>query len=180
VRERTAEVNRLPKTLEGANIKLAGVAAASMGTAGREMLEALVAGSTDAAAMAHLARGRMREKIPQLARAWAGRFAAHQRFLVARQLAHLDFLDGTLAPVSAEVAERVSPLEEGPRGHPAHLDPIPGSNRRSAASCVAEVGTDLRRFPRPEHLAAWAGMAPGNNESAGQRRSGKTRQGSPW
>src|SRR5215207_9085843 len=173
VRERTAEANRLQKTLEGANIKLAAVATDILGKSGREILAALVAGSTDAAALAQLAKGRLREKLPALERALVGRFGAHQRFLVAQQLAHLDFLDAAIAAVSAEVAERLRPVEEAV----SRLDTIPGIGRYVAETLVAEIGTDMSRFPTAAHLASWAGMCPGNNESAGKRRSGKTRKG---
>lgn len=176
VREHTAEVNRLQKTLEGANIKLAGVATDIMGKSGREMLAALVAGDSDPAALAQLARGRMREKIPQLERALAGRFGAHQRFLVSQQLAHIDFIDERIEQVSAEIAERMRPFEE----ELARLDTIPGIDRRAAETVIAEIGVDLERFPDAAHLASWAGMVPGNNESAGKRASGKTRKGDPW
>jgi transposase len=176
VRARVAEVNRLQKTLEGANIKLAAVATDIMGKSGREMLGALVAGTTDPAALAQLAKGKMREKIPQLERALAGRFAAHQRFLVARHLAHIDFLDESIEQVSTEIGERVRPFTEAIQ----RLDTIPGIDQRSAEGLVAEIGTDMSRFPTADHLAAWAGMAPGNNESAGKRKSEKTRRGSPW
>jgi transposase len=176
VRERTAEVNRLQKTLEGANIKLAAVASDVVGVSGRQMLAALVAGTTDGAALAHLARGRLREKLPQLERALTGRFGPHQRFLVAAQLAHLDFLDAAVERVSAEIAARLRPcaavLER--------LDTIPGVGRRTAEVLLAELGPDLRRFPTARHLASWAGMCPGNHESAGKRKSGRTRKGSPW
>jgi transposase len=171
-RERTAETNRLQKTLEGANIKLASVATKS----GREILAALVAGETDAAELAQLAHGRLREKLPQLEQALVGRVGPHQRFLVAQQLAHIDFLDATIVQVSAEIAARVRPDEEAI----ARLDTIPGVGRSVAESLVAEIGSDLTRFPSPKHLASWAGLCPGNHESAGKRRSGKTRKGSPW
>jgi transposase len=176
VRERTAEANRLQKTLEGANIKLAAVATDILGVSGRAMLAALVDGTADATAMADLARGRLREKIPQLEQALAGRFGPHQRFMVAQQLAHLDFLDAAIGRVSTEVAERVR--EDEPAI--ARLDTIPGVGRYVAEALVAEIGTDMTRFPSAHHLASWAGMCPGNNESAGKRRSGKTRKGSPW
>jgi transposase len=176
VRERTAEANRLQKTLEGANIKLAAVATDSLGVSGRAMLTALVDGATDTAALAALAKGRLREKIPQLEQALAGRFGAHRRFMVAQQLAHLDFLDAAIARLSAEVAERVR--EDEPAI--AHLDTIPGVGRYVAEALLAAIGTDMTRFPTASHLASWAGMCPGNNESAGRRRSGKTRKGSPW
>jgi transposase len=176
VHERTAEINRLQKTLEGANIKLASVATDITGKSGREMLAALVAGEADGAALAQLARGRLREKLPQLEQALSGRFEAHQRFLIAQQLAHVDFLDETLARVSAEIAERVRPVEDAI----ARLDTIPGVGRAVAEALVAEVGADVGRFRSAEHLASWAGLCPGNDESAGKRRSGKTRKGSPW
>jgi transposase len=176
VRERGAEVNRLQKVLEGANIKLAAVATTIMGKSGREILAELVEGSTDATGLAQLAKGKLREKIPQLERALVGNVGAHQRFLLAQQLAHIDFLDETIERVSQEIAERVRPFEE----QLARLDTIPGIDRRGAETLVAEVGTELGRFPSADHLASWAGMVPGNNESAGKRRSGTTRKGDPW
>ena len=176
VRERTAEANRLQKTLEGANVKLAAVATDILGKSGREILQALVAGTEDAAALAQLARGRLREKLPQLERALVGRVAPHQRFMLAEQLAHVDFLDGAIARVSEEIAERLRPVEEAVE----RLDTIPGVGRYMAEALLAEIGTDMSRFPTAGHLASWAGMCPGNHESAGKRRSGKTRKGSPW
>jgi transposase len=176
VRERTAEVNRLQKTLEGANIKLASVASDSMGRSAREMLAMLVAGTADPATVAQLARRRLREKIPELERALTGRLGAHQRFLLGRQLAHIDFLDEAIEQVSAEVAGRLRPFQDAVE----RLDEIPGVGRWTAEVILAEVGTDMTRFPTAGHLASWAGMCPGNNESAGKRRSGKTRKGSPW
>jgi transposase len=176
VRERTAEANRLQKTLEGANIKLASVATDILGKSGRDILAALVAGETDSAQLVQLAHGRLREKLPQLARALVGRVGPHQRFLVAQQLAHIDFLDESIAQVSTEIAERLRPDEAAS----ARLDTIPGIGRFVAELLVAEIGTDLTRFPSPKHLASWAGLCPGNHESAGKRRSGKTRKGSPW
>jgi transposase len=176
VRERTAAANRLQKTLEGANITLASVATDILGKSGREILAALVAGQTDGAALAQLAQGRLREKILQLESALTGCIGPHQRFLVAEQLAHVDFLDGAIARVSAEIAERMHPDEDAIT----RLDTIPGVGRSVAEALVAEIGSDLTRFPNAKHLASWAGLCPGNNESAGKRYSGKTRKGSPW
>jgi transposase len=176
IQERSAEVNRLQKTLEGANIKLGDVATDIMGLSSRQMLAALAGGETDAAAMAQLAQGRLRDKLPGLERALAGRVGSHQRFLLARQLAHIDFLDASIAEVSAEIAGRLRPGEANLE----RLATIPGVGRRTAELLVAEIGTDMSRFPTSGHLASWAGMCPGNDESAGKRRSGKTRKGNPW
>jgi transposase len=175
LQERAAEVNRLQKTLEGANIKLASVASDVLGKSGRHILEALVIGGSQAVELAQLAKGRMRDKIPQLERALAGSFRPHQQFLVARHLAFIDAIDETVAQVSAELADRLRPVEADVQ----LLDAITGIGRRTAEVWVAEVGTDLERFPTHSHLASWAGMCPGNNESAGKRKSGKTRKGNP-
>jgi len=176
IQERANEVNRLQKVLEGANIKLASVATDVLGKSGRDILEALVAGTTDAAALAQLARGRLREKLPQLEQALAGQFGPHQRFLIAQQLAHIDFLDASLERVSAEIGDRLRPFEPEVE----RLQTIPGVGRRTAEVLVAEIGIELTRFPSAGHLASWAGLCPGNDESAGKRRSGRTRKGSPW
>jgi transposase len=176
VQERAAEASRLQKTLEGANLKLGDVASDVLGRSARAMLERIVAGQTDPAALAELALGRLREKLPQLERALAGRVAAHQRFLLAQQLAHLDYLDEAIAHVGTEVAERLRPWTAAIQ----RLDSIPGVGRRTAEILLAEIGPDMGRFPSPGHLASWAGMCPGHDESAGKRRSGRTRKGSPW
>jgi transposase len=176
VQERVAEVNRLQKVLEGANVKLPSVASNVVGVSGRAMLERLVAGETDAAALADLARGRLRQKLPQLERALAGRFGPHQRFLVAQQLAHLDALDEAIGRVSDEIAARLRACEAVLQ----RLDAIPGVGRQAAEVLVVEVGPDAHRFPTAGHLASWAGRCPGHHESAGKRRSGRTRKGSPW
>ena len=173
VRERAREVQRLQKTLEGANIKLASVATDVTGKSARQMLAALVAGTEDAAVLADLAEGRLREKVPQLTKALAGRFGAHQRFLVAEHLAQLDFLDDTIARLSQEIAERLRPFE----ARLDKLDAIPGIGRWTAEVLLAELGTDMTRFPTAKHLASWAGMCPGNHQSAGKRHSGRTRKG---
>jgi transposase len=147
-----------------------------MGLSSRQMLAALVAGRTDAPAMARLAQGRLRDKLPALERALVGCIGPHQRFLLARQLTHIDFLDAAIAEVSTEIAARLHPCDADLE----RLQTIPGVGRRTAELLVAEIGTDMGRFPTAGHLASWAGMCPGNDESAGKRRSGKTRKGSPW
>jgi transposase len=173
VGERTAHVNRLQKVLEGGNLKLASVASDVLGVSARAMLEALVAGATDPAALAALARGRLREKIPQLERALAGGLGAHQRFLVAELLATIDFLDERVDAASARIAELERPFGDAA----ARLDEVTGIGRRIAEVILAEVGPDVRRFPTAGHLASWAGLCPGHDESAGKRRSGRTRKG---
>lgn len=176
VQERAREVSRIQKTLEGANVKLSSVAADVLGTSGRAMLEALVAGTTDAAALADLAQGKLREKRAALERALTGRVGAHQRFLLAEQLIHLDDLAAQIARLSAEIAERLRPFAQELE----RLDAIPGVGLQTAEVLLAELGTDMTRFPTARHLASWAGMCPGNDESAGKRRSGKTRKGNKW
>lgn len=181
VRERSTAVNRLQKTLEGANIKLASVATDIMGASGRQMLAAIIAGSTDAATIADLAKRRLREKLPALTQALTGRVGDHQRFLLAQQLAHIDFLATSVEQVSAAIAARL-------QAHAAtieRLDSIPGVGRWTAEILLAELGTDMSRFPSARHLASWAARSagdgcPGNNESAGKRKSGRTRKGNPW
>jgi transposase len=176
VAERSREVNRLQKVLEGANIKLAAVATDLMGVSGRAILAALLAGQADAAGMAQLARGKLRAKIPQLEQALVGTMAPHQRFMIAEQLAHIDALDESIARLSAEVAARLRPFGQ----ELALLDSVPGIGSLTAEALLAEIGADLSRFPSADHLSAWAGLAPGSNESAGKRRSGRARKGSPW
>ena len=177
IQERSAEANRPQKVLEGANIKLGDVATNVLGRSARQMLEAIAAGATeaDATALAQLARGRLREKIPQLERALVGRVAPHQRFMLAQQLAHIDFLDETIERVSREIEERLRPFDD----LLVNLDAIPGVGRRTGETLLAETGTAMHRFSSAAHLASWAGMCPGHDESAGKRRSGKTRKGSP-
>jgi transposase len=176
IRERAAEVNRLQKTLEGANLKLGDVASNVLGVSGRAILQALVAGTADPASLADLARGRLREKRAALERALRGRMGPHQRFLLAEQLCHLDALDDSIARVSAEIAERLRPFE----AELERLDGIPGVGRRTAEVLLAEIGADMARFATAGHLASWAALCPGNHQSAGKRTSGKTRDGNRW
>jgi len=176
VQERTAEVNRLQKTLEGANVKLGDVATDILGVSGRRMLRALIDGATDVAAVAKLAQGKLRSKRPALEAALRGQIGLHQRFLLAQQLAHIEQLDATIAAVSAEIETRLRPVSiEQER-----LQTIPGVGLRTAQVLLAEIGPDVSRFPSAGHLASWAGMCPGNDESAGKRRSGQTRKGNRW
>ena len=176
VRERAAEIQRLHKTLEGANLKLGSVTSKVLGVSARQIVDALLAGTTDPAALAALAKGKLRAKRPQLERALVGTPGLHQHFLLACQLAHIDFLDETVEQVSTEIAERLRPCADAL----ARLDGIPGVGQATAEVLLAEIGADMRRFPSAGHLAAWAGMCPGNYESAGKRQKGKTRKGSKW
>jgi transposase len=174
--ERTAEVNRLQKTLEGANLKLGDVTSVVVGVSGRAILQAMVGGEDDPAALAELARGRLRPKRAALERALSGRLAAHQRFMLAEQLCHIDALDEMLERVSEEIARRLEPSSSVVD----LLDGIPGVGRRIAEILIAEVGSDMTRFPTAAHLASWAGVCPGNNQSAGKRLGGKVRSGNRW
>jgi transposase len=176
VRERARLVNRLQKVLEDANLKLAGVATDVMGVSGRAMLEALLAGQTDTTQLAELAKGRLRKKIPQLKEALTGRVREHHRFLLSEQLSHIDYLDEAIDRLHAEIGERLGPFEPEIQ----LLDTIPGINRQTAEELIAEIGADMSRFPDGHHLASWAGMCPGHNESGGKRKSGKTRKGNRW
>jgi transposase len=172
VRDRSQEVNRLCKVLEDAGIKLSSVASDVMGASGRAMLTALVAGTTDAVVLADLARGKLRKKLPAL----QGRFRAHHGFLIEQVLAKIDFLDEALDRLTTEIDRRLVPFEPVL----AALDTIPGVDRIGAVSIVAETGGDMSRFPTAGHLCSWAAMCPGQNESAGKRRSGKTRKGNRY
>ena len=176
VQERAAEANRLQKTLEGANLKLGSVLSDVLGKSGRAMGRALVAGETDPVVLASLAQGAAQRKTAELVQALAGRIGAHQRFLLGVQLRRIETLEADIATVSAEIGERLRPFEMDL----ARLDTIPGIGRRLAEIVLAEIGADMSRSPSAGHLASWAGMCPGNTESAGKRGSGRTRHGSPW
>jgi len=173
VRERATLVNRLQKVLESANIKLASVATNVMGISGRAMLEAVISGNATPDQMAELAKGRMREKRGQLAKALEGRVKAHHRFVLTELLCQIDSIDETIARFDQEIESYCRPFEEAVK----LLDTIPGVGRDAAEIIISEIGDDMSRFPTADHLASWAGVAPGNNESAGKRRSGKTTKG---
>jgi transposase len=176
IQERTREANRLHGKLEDAGIKLATVATDILGVSGRAMLHALVQGTTDPEVLADLARGKLRAKLPALRRALAGRFRAHHAFVVGQILAHLDYLDEAIAALSERIESFLAPFAEAC----ALLDTLPGVARRTAESLIAEIGVDMQQFPSDRHLASWAGLCPGNNESAGKHKSGKTRKGNRW
>ena len=176
VRDRAQEVNRLCKVLEDAGLKLTSVMTDVMGASGRAMLRALVDGTTDPIVLADLARGKLRKKLPLLQRALQGRFRPHHAFLIEQIFAKIDFLDETLDRLTAEIDRRVGRFEPMLTA----LDTIPGVDRIGAISIVAETGGDMSRFPSAGHLCSWGAMCPGQNESAGKRRSGKTRKGNRY
>jgi transposase len=176
VQDRTQEVNRLCKVLEDTGVKLTSVLSDVMGVSGRAMVQALVAGTTDPAVLADLARGRLRTKLPELRRALMGRFRPHHAFLIEQIFAKIDFLDETLDRLTAEIDRQVAPFEP----LLARLDTIPGVNRTGAISLLAETGGDMRHFPTAGHLVSWAALCPGHHESAGKRQSGRTRRGNRY
>lgn len=173
VRERATLVNRVQKVLEGANIKLASVVTDIMGASGRAMLEALVGGVASNEEMAELARGSLRGKREELAKALEGRVKDHHRFVLTELLCQIDSLEESIARFDQEIEAVCRPFEEAV----ILLDTIPGVARQTAEIIVSEIGVDMSRFPTADDLASWAGVAPGNNESGGKRRSGKTRKG---
>jgi transposase len=176
VRDQAQETNRLHKVLEDAGVKLSTVVSDVMGVSGRAMLAALLEGTSDPAALADLARGRLRSKLPALERALQGRVRPHHAFLLRQILSKIDFLEETIAHLTAEIDTRVRPFEPTLTA----LDTIPGVDRIAAISIVAETGGDMHRFPSAAHLCSWGAMCPGQNESAGKRRSGKTRKGNVY
>jgi len=176
IQERTREANRLHKVLEDAGIKLATVASDILGVSGRDMLHALVAGTTDPAILADLARGTLRKKLPALRQALTGRFRAHHAFMVSQHFGHLDYLDEAIASLSTRIEQALRPFAAEQQ----RLDSIPGVAQRTAEVLIAEIGVDMRQFPTAQHLASWAGLCPGQNESAGKHKSGRIRPGNRW
>jgi transposase len=176
IKERQREANRLHKALEDTGIKLDCVASDILGKSGRDMLDALVAGTTDPGVLADLARGRLRAKLPALREALEGRFDDLHALSIGSILAHLDFLDEQIERLSGAIEEQLGPFEPAVR----LLCTIPGVEQRTAQNILAEIGADMSVFPTAGHLASWAGVCPGNHQSAGKRRSGRTRKGSKW
>jgi transposase len=177
INERGRSIQRLEKVLQGAGIKLTSVASEAYSKSARAMLEALLSGVTDPGQLAELAKARMRSKIPQLREALANRFRIeHHGILVAQLLAHIDTLDAAIATLDEKVEAMLAPHAKIVE----LLCTIPGVAVRTAQVLIAECGLDMSRFPTVGHLASWAGICPGNRESAGRRRSGRTRPGPKW
>lgn len=199
IEDRARVVNRLQKTLEETNLKLGDVVSDITGKSARAILEALLAGETDPTALADLARGRLKAKRAALEQALVGSLKAHHRFLLSEHLTHMDTLEEAIRRVGQEIEQRMQLLEQTDQGERAEVAPdqftetplswaqavtllttIPGISQRAAEGVLAEIGADMTRFPSAKHLASWAGMCPGNNESAGKRLNSRTRRGSPW
>ncbi|MGA7316866.1 MAG: IS110 family transposase [Silvibacterium sp.] len=176
VAERSRLKNRIQKILEEANIKLGSVASDVLGKSGRAMLTAMVEGQQDPQQLAALALGQLRLKIPQLVEALRGRVRAVHRFRLKQQLARIDFIEAQIAELETEIERQNAPFDEAV----SLLAEIPGFDRTTAWSVIAEIGIDMNQFPSADHLASWAGVCPGNHESGGKRLSGKTRKGSRW
>jgi len=177
IRDRQREANRLHKVMQDTGIKLDSVASDLLGRSGRAMLDALVAGTTDPKVLADLARGQLRKKLPALREALEGRFSDKHALIVGQILAHIDFLDEAIDRLSEAIEEQLGPFG---RRQVELLCTIPGIQSRAAEVLIAETGGDMTRFPTAGHLASWAGVCPGNDESAGKRRSGRTTKGSKW
>jgi transposase len=173
VEEKTRLVNRIQKTLEDANIKLSCVASDVVGVSGRAMLSALIGGEQDPVGLAQLARGRMRSKTAELEAALLGHVKPHHALILTQLLCQIDSVEASIERLEAAIEETSAPYREAV----VLLDGIPGIGVVGARAILSEIGTDMSRFPTASHLCAWAGVAPGNNESAGKQRSSKTRQG---
>jgi transposase len=176
VAEKSRVANRVQQVLEDANIKLGTVATDILGASGRDMLRALIAGEQDPEKLADLARRQLRNKIPELRRALEGKVTDHHRFLVGQLLAHVEHLEGQIEALSRRIEEVSRPFASANKA----VSSLPGFEQRSAQNVLAEIGADMKPFPTAAHLASWAGVCPGNNESAGKRKSGRTTHGNRW
>lgn len=173
IEERAREINRIQKVLEGANIKLSSVASDVLGKSSRAMIEAIIDGEEDPEILSELALRSLKKKKPELKRALNGLIGHHQKLMLKTQLRHIDFLVDEIKKLDEEIKERMLPFDDDLE----LLDTIPGVGRRTAEQILAEIGTDMNQFPSAAHMCSWAGLSPGNNESAGKRKSGRTRKG---
>ena len=178
IQERSREINRVQKVLEDANVKLTSVVSDVMGVSSRHMLAAIISGQDNPQAMADLAKGRLRPKIAELERALTGQVADHHRLLLTMHLEHIDDLDGKIERLNQEIDQRVAPFDDTQEVE--RLDAIPGVGLQVAQGILAELGTDMTRFPSAAHAVSWAGLAPGKNESAGRNYSAKTVKGNRY
>ena len=175
IQQRSSEVNRVQKVLEDANIKLGAVVSDVMGVSSREMLTQLIAGQDDPVVMAQLARGRMRSKIDELEQALTGHVQAHHQLMLRLHLEHIDELNAKIERLNEEIEHQMGPFDQGDLV--ARLDAVPGLDRRVIQGIIAELGTDMSRFPTTAHAVSWAGLAPGKNESAGRNQSARAPKG---
>jgi transposase len=171
--ELSREVNRVQKVLEGANIKLSSVATDVNGKSGRAIIKDLIKGEASIEEMSDLAKGRLRSKMDLLKKSLNGLIGPHQKMMLEAQIQHIDFLEQQIQHMSKEIETRMRPFDEAIN----RLDEIPGLGRISAEQVLCVIGLDMSRFPSDKHIASWMGLCPGNNESAGKRKSGKTRHG---
>lgn len=176
INDRTREINRLHKVLQDSGIKLSSVATDVMGVSGRAMIEGLIAGTTDPAVLAELAKGRLRKKLPALQQALTGKFRAHHAFMAGQILALIDGIEASLEDVSARIEELMRPFAEPVT----RLQQVPGLDKKVIEDILAEITDDMSAFPTSRHIASWTAICPGNNESAGKKKSGKTRHGNKW
>ena len=174
--QRTSVINRIQKVLEQANSKLSSVTSDVMCVSGRRMLQAMSDGEHEASVLAEMARGRLREKGADLRESLEGRMTENQEWLLQRMLSQIDFLESEIELYDQRIAELMRPFEPSLK----LLDTIDGVDWRTAENLLAELGPEMKQFPSDDELASWAGMSPGNNESAGKRKSGKTAKGNRW
>jgi transposase len=176
VQQRASVANRVQKVLEEANIKLGSVATDVLGVSGKAMLKAMVAGQSDPVQLAALAQRRLKQKKDELEKALEGHVREHHRFLLQQLMNQIDFLEDAIEKVSAKIEEKTLPFDKALQ----QVDGVPGLNRRAGEDLLAEIGVDMNQFPTAGHLASWAGICPGKDESAGRNRSGKTAGGNHW
>lgn len=183
IQEKSSVVNRIHKILQDANIKLSSVISDIMGISGREILRMLIHGETDSAKMSECARGRMKTKKKELSYALEGGVTQHHRFMLTQHLKQIEFLEELIMEFNHRIDNHLH--GQNVKGEDSSdlvklLETIPGVERRSAEEIIAEIGTNMNQFPNEGHLSSWAGVCPGNNETGGKRKSGKTTKGSRW